>query len=128
MSTMSFILLCFFLMIRRPPRSTRTDTLFPYTTLFRSDYEQFSFPGWHKEIVHGYVMKPWNYHKGKKYPVAFIVHGGPQGSMGNDFHYRWNPAIYAGMGYAVVFIDFHGSTGYGQAFTDSLSGDRTSVV
>src|SRR3546814_11991480 len=60
------------------------------------DYEQFSFPGWHKEIVHGYVMKPWNYHKGKKYPVAFIVHGGPQGSMGNDFHYRWNPAIYAG--------------------------------
>lgn len=87
------------------------------------DYEQFSFPGWHKEIVHGYVMKPWNYRKGKKYPVAFIVHGGPQGSMGNDFHYRWNPAIYAGMGYAVVFIDFHGSTGYGQAFTDSISGD-----
>src|SRR3546814_20784879 len=43
--------------------------------------------------------------------------------MGNDFHYRWNPAIYAGMGYAVVFIDFHGSTGYGQAFTDSISGD-----
>src|SRR3546814_14614914 len=68
-------------------------------------------------------MKPWNYHKGKKYPVVFIVHGGPQGSMGNDFHYRWNPAIYAGMGYAVVFIDFHGSTGYGQAFTDSISGD-----
>ncbi|NGY04426.1 S9 family peptidase [Solimonas terrae] len=86
-------------------------------------YEQFSFRGWHDETVHGYVMKPWNYHKGRKYPVAFIVHGGPQGSMGNDFHYRWNPAIYAGMGYAVVFIDFHGSTGYGQAFTDSISGD-----
>src|SRR3546814_2064194 len=69
-------------------------------------------------------MKPWNYHKGKKYPVAFIVHGGPLGSMGNDFHYRWNPAIYAGMGYAVVFIDFHGSTGYGQAFTDSIRSEE----
>lgn len=86
-------------------------------------YEQFAFPGWHDETVHGYVMKPWNYAKGKKYPVAFIVHGGPQGSMGNDFHYRWNPAVFAGMGYAVVFIDFHGSTGYGQAFTDSISRD-----
>ncbi|TAM33880.1 MAG: S9 family peptidase, partial [Nevskiaceae bacterium] len=49
--------------------------------------------------------------------------GGPQGSMGNHFHYRWNPQTYAGAGYAVVFIDFHGSTGYGQAFTDSISGD-----
>ncbi len=87
------------------------------------DYEQFAFAGWNDETVYGYVMKPWNYRKGKKYPVAFIVHGGPQGSMGNDWHYRWNPAIYSGMGYAVVFIDFHGSTGYGQAFTDSITGD-----
>ncbi|MFT4047919.1 MAG: S9 family peptidase [Solimonas sp.] len=86
-------------------------------------YEQFKFAGWNDETVYGYVMKPWNYQKGKKYPVAFIVHGGPQGSMGNDFHYRWNPAVFAGMGYAVVFIDFHGSTGYGQTFTDSISKD-----
>jgi len=87
------------------------------------DYEQFKFKGWNDETVYGYVVKPANYKKGKKYPVAFIVHGGPQGSMGNDFHYRWNPQTYAGAGYAVVFIDFHGSTGYGQAFTDSISGD-----
>ncbi|MGH8455854.1 MAG: prolyl oligopeptidase family serine peptidase, partial [Stenotrophobium sp.] len=87
------------------------------------EYEQFSFPGWHDQTVHGYVVKPWNYRKGKKYPVAFIIHGGPQGSMGNDWHYRWNPQSYAAWGYAVVFIDFHGSTGYGQAFTDSISGD-----
>lgn len=86
-------------------------------------FEQFKFAGWNDEPVYGYVMKPWNYVKGKKYPVTFIVHGGPQGSMGNDWHYRWNPAVYAGMGYAVVFIDFHGSTGYGQAFTDSISKD-----
>lgn len=87
------------------------------------DYEQFTFSGWNDEVVHGYIVKPWNYAKGEKYPVAFIIHGGPQGSMGDSFHYRWNPQTYAGAGFAVVFIDFHGSTGYGQAFTDSISED-----
>jgi dipeptidyl aminopeptidase/acylaminoacyl peptidase len=86
-------------------------------------YEQFSFKGWNQETVYGYAVKPVGFEAGKKYPVAFIVHGGPQGSMGNHFHYRWNPQTYAGAGYAVVFIDFHGSTGYGQKFTDSISGD-----
>ena len=54
--------------------------------------------------------------------MAFLIHGGPQGSWLDDFHYRWNPQTYAGAGYAVVAIDFHGSTGYGQAFTDAISG------
>lgn len=87
------------------------------------EFEQFSFAGWNDEPVYGYVMKPANYTPGRKYPVAFIIHGGPQTSMGNHWHYRWNPQTYAGQGYAVVFIDFHGSTGYGQAFTDSISRD-----
>lgn len=86
-------------------------------------YEQFSFKGWNDETVYGWVVKPADYVDGQRYPVAFIVHGGPQGSMGNSFHYRWNPQTYAGKGFAVVFIDFHGSTGYGQAFTDSIRGD-----
>jgi dipeptidyl aminopeptidase/acylaminoacyl peptidase len=86
-------------------------------------YEQFSFEGAGGDKVYGYVMKPVGYEPGKKYPTAFIIHGGPQGSMGNDFHYRWNPELFAGMGYSVVWIDFHGSTGYGQAFTDSISQD-----
>ncbi len=68
-------------------------------------------------------MKPWNWQAGKKYPVAFIVHGGPQTSFGNTWSYRWNPQVFAGAGYGVVFIDFHGSSGYGQAFTDSISRD-----
>ncbi|QSX78334.1 S9 family peptidase [Agrilutibacter solisilvae] len=91
------------------------------------DYEQFTFAGWNNETVHGYVVKPWNYEEGKQYPVAFLIHGGPQGSFGNGWSYRWNPQTYAGQGYAVVMIDFHGSTGYGQAFTDAISqhwGDR----
>ncbi len=87
------------------------------------EYEQFSFKGHHGDMVHGYVMKPWNAKAGEKYPIAFLVHGGPQGSFGNSWGYRWNPQVYAGAGYGVVFIDFHGSTGYGQAFTDSISGD-----
>ncbi|HYG06625.1 MAG TPA: S9 family peptidase [Stenotrophomonas sp.] len=91
------------------------------------DFEQFQFKGWNDETVHGYVVKPYNYQPGKKYPVAFLIHGGPQGSFGNGWSYRWNPQTYAGQGYAVVMIDFHGSTGYGQAFTDAISqhwGDR----
>ena len=90
-------------------------------------YEQFSFPGWNNESVSGFVMKPYGFQAGKKYPVAFIVHGGPQSSFGDGWSFRWNPQFYAGAGFASVFIDFHGSTGYGQAFTDSISshwGDR----
>ena len=87
------------------------------------EYEQFSFKGAKGDTVYGYVMKPWNAVAGQKYPVAFLIHGGPQGSFGNSWSYRWNPQTYAGAGYATVFIDFHGSTGYGQAFTDSISGD-----
>lgn len=86
-------------------------------------YEQFSFKGANGDTVYGHVMKPWNYEPGKKYPIAFLVHGGPQGSFGNGWSYRWNPQVYAGAGYATVFIDFHGSTGYGQKFTDAISGD-----
>lgn len=90
-------------------------------------YEQFSFPGWNNEPVYGYVLKPANYTEGKKYQVAFLIHGGPQGSFGDSWSYRWNPQTYAGQGFAVVMIDFHGSTGYGQAFTDAINehwGDR----
>jgi dipeptidyl aminopeptidase/acylaminoacyl peptidase len=88
-----------------------------------SAFEQFSFKGWNDETVYGYVVKPYGFEPGKHFPVAFIVHGGPQGSMGNEWHYRWNMQVFAGHGYAVVGIDFHGSTGYGQAFTDSISRD-----
>lgn len=87
------------------------------------DYEQFSFTGAEDETVYGYVVKPAGFEEDKQYPIAFLVHGGPQGSFGNHFHYRWNPQTYAGQGFATVFIDFHGSTGYGQDFTDSISGD-----
>lgn len=85
--------------------------------------EQFSFKGWNNETVYGYVIKPVGFDAKKKYPLAFLIHGGPQGSFGNHWHYRWNGQSYASHGYVTVMIDFHGSTGYGQAFTDSISND-----
>ncbi len=85
-------------------------------------YEQFSFKGAKGDTVHGYVIKPAGFTGGKA-PVAFLIHGGPQGSFGDHFHYRWNPEVFAGHGFGVVMIDFHGSTGYGQAFTDAISND-----
>ncbi len=85
--------------------------------------ERFSFTGAKGDTVWGYVTYPVDFDPAKKYPVAFLIHGGPQGSFGNDFHYRWNPQVYAGAGYAVVTVDFHGSTGYGQAFTDAINDD-----
>jgi len=88
-----------------------------------AEFEQFNFKGWNDETVHGYWLKPANFEKGKKYPIAFLVHGGPQGSFGNMFHYRWNAQLWAAQGYGVVMVDFHGSTGYGQEFTHSISRD-----
>jgi dipeptidyl aminopeptidase/acylaminoacyl peptidase len=87
------------------------------------DVERFSFPGAAGATVYGHVVKPAGYVAGQKYPIAFIVHGGPQVAFGNAWSYRWNPKTFAGAGYAVVFIDFHGTPGYGQDFTDSISGD-----
>jgi dipeptidyl aminopeptidase/acylaminoacyl peptidase len=87
------------------------------------EYEQVTFKGWNKEEVHCYIIKPVDFDANKKYPVAFLIHGGPQGSFGNHFHYRWNPQVYTGAGYAAVMVDFHGSIGYGQAFTDSIGAD-----
>jgi dipeptidyl aminopeptidase/acylaminoacyl peptidase len=85
--------------------------------------EQFSFTGAKGDKVYAWIVRPPNVPAGAKVPVAFLVHGGPQGSFGDHFHYRWNPEAYAGHGYAAVMVDFHGSTGYGQAFTDAIRGD-----
>ncbi|HVS00257.1 MAG TPA: S9 family peptidase, partial [Thermoanaerobaculia bacterium] len=92
-------------------------------SVLQGEPEQFHFEGANGDPVYGWVIKPVGFDPGKKYPLAFLIHGGPQGSFHNEFHYRWNPQPYAGAGYAVVMIDFHGSTGYGQAFTDAIRGD-----
>lgn len=87
------------------------------------DATQFSFAGAGGATVSGYVVKPHGFQPGKRYPIAMLIHGGPQSAFGNAWSWRWNPRTFAGAGYAVVFIDFHGTPGYGQAFTDAVSRD-----
>jgi dipeptidyl aminopeptidase/acylaminoacyl peptidase len=111
---------------RRDGSDVREITRINYEGLARIRFgepEHFSFSGWNGETVYAWIVKPADFDPARKYPIAFLIHGGPQGSFGNDFHYRWNPQIYAGAGYAAIMVDFHGSTGYGQAFTDAIRYD-----
>ena len=125
--------------------------------------ESFTFKGANDEEVQGFMVKPPGFNQAKKYPLKFLIHGGPQGAWGNSWTYRWNAELFAAPsspqsvgrdfvepksgtspggstesrptkassplangatdGYVVVMINFHGSTGYGQKFTDSISGD-----
>ena len=75
------------------------------------------------KTVHSWVYKPSNFEEGKKYPLALLIHGGPQGAWGDSWSTRWNPAVYAEQGYVVITPNITGSTGYGQAFTDAIRKD-----
>jgi dipeptidyl aminopeptidase/acylaminoacyl peptidase len=88
-----------------------------------SDSESFFFRGAHGDDVEGSLVKPPNFDAGKKYPLKFLIHGGPQGAWGDDWSFRWNPELFAANGYVVIMINFHGSTGYGQKFVDAINGD-----
>jgi dipeptidyl aminopeptidase/acylaminoacyl peptidase len=85
--------------------------------------ESFTFKGADNADVQGFIVKPPGFDPSKKWPLKFLIHGGPQGAWGNDWSYRWNPELFAANGYVVVMINPHGSTGYGQAFTDAVSRD-----
>ncbi len=88
-----------------------------------SPLESFWFVGANNDKVEGFLVKPPNFDASKKYPVKFLIHGGPQGAWGDDWSYRWNPELFAANGYVVIMINFHGSTGYGQKFIDAINGD-----
>ncbi|HTB10516.1 MAG TPA: S9 family peptidase [Bryobacteraceae bacterium] len=91
--------------------------------LVTSNVGSFWFAGAHNDNVEGFLVKPPKFDAGKKYPVKFLIHGGPQGAWGDDWSYRWNPELFAANGYVVIMINFHGSTGYGQKFIDAINGD-----
>jgi len=88
-----------------------------------SPLESFWFTGAHNDKVQGFLVKPPNFDPTKKYPVKFLIHGGPEGAWGDDWSYRWNSELFAANGYVVIMINFHGSTGYGQKFIDAINGD-----
>ena len=73
--------------------------------------------------LQGFVIPPPGYDPAKKYPVKFLIHGGPQGAWGDSWSYRWNAELFAANGYVVVMINPRGSTGYGQAVVDGVNGD-----
>jgi dipeptidyl aminopeptidase/acylaminoacyl peptidase len=85
--------------------------------------EPFAFKGAENAEVQGFLVRPPNFDKQKKYPAKFLIHGGPEGAWGDDWSYRWNPELFAANGYVVVMINPHGSTGYGQKFTEGVVGD-----
>lgn len=88
-----------------------------------SQPEEFTCPGAEGDNVQSWLLKPANFDANKKYPTLLLIHGGPQGAFLDQFHYRWNLQAFAAQGYAVIATNFHGSTGFGQKFTDSISGD-----
>jgi dipeptidyl aminopeptidase/acylaminoacyl peptidase len=92
-------------------------------TLDMNPLEDFWFEGAERTKVHGWIIKPPGFDSRKKYPVIYLVHGGPQGQWGDQFHYRWNAQLFASRGYVVTMVNPHGSTGYGQEFTDKITGD-----
>jgi len=94
-----------------------------------SPLTSFWFTGAHGDKVQGFLVKPPNFDPNKRYPVKFIIHGGPEVPMGDEWSYRWNAELFASptsstsSGYVVIFIHFHGTPGYGQKFTDAINGD-----
>lgn len=83
--------------------------------------EDYWFTGANDDSVHLLMIKPPDFDPAKKYPLVCLIHGGPQGAWGDDFHYRWNGEMFASPGYVVIMINFHGSRGYGQTFCDAVS-------
>jgi dipeptidyl aminopeptidase/acylaminoacyl peptidase len=88
-----------------------------------SPLESFWFKGAKGDKVQGFLVKPPNFDASKKYPLKFIIHGGPEVPMGDLWSYRWNAELFASSGYVVIMINFHGSPGYGQNFIDEINGD-----
>ncbi len=85
--------------------------------------ESFRFPAEDGVLVHGFLIRPPGFDATRKYPLVYLIHGGPQGAWTEGFHYRWNAQMWASWGYVVVMVNPRGSTGYGQLFTDQISGD-----
>ena len=103
----------------------------PLTNLNKALLDQFDLPplevitvdGAEGAKVDSFVVKPPGFDSNKRYPVLFLIHGGPEGAWGEEWTYRWNAQVFAAAGFVVVMPNPRGSTGYGQKFTDGVNGD-----
>jgi len=109
------------LSVKQFPITHLNDTLLAQLDL--PAMESFWFTATDHTDVKGFLIKPPGFDPAKRYPVKFLIHGGPQGAWGDSWSYRWNAELFAANGYVVVMIDPRGSTGFGQAFVDGVNGD-----
>jgi dipeptidyl aminopeptidase/acylaminoacyl peptidase len=93
------------------------------TSTVRPLEEMWVESGEDKTRIQTFIVKPPDFTASRKYPVLFLIHGGPQGAWGETWSYRWNPQVFASAGYLVVMPNPRGSTGYGQKFIDDINGD-----
>ncbi|KAJ2468287.1 dipeptidylpeptidase [Coemansia sp. RSA 2322] len=90
--------------------------------VYLSEAEDFWFTGARRDQVHGWILRPFGFNASQAYPLALLIHGGPQQASMHVFgHGQWNPNMYASAGYVTLVINFHGSSSYGQGFTDSIA-------
>jgi dipeptidyl aminopeptidase/acylaminoacyl peptidase len=85
--------------------------------------EEFTTNGAEGVPVHSFLLKPPGFDARKKYPALMLIHGGPQGSWGESWTYRWNAQVFAAAGFVVAMPNPRGSEGYGTQFTDEINGD-----
>jgi len=86
--------------------------------------DEATFEGGGGDKVHMFIVYPPGFDRSRKWPLVQMIHGGPHGAFQDEFHYRWNAALFASRGYVVAMVNFHGSTGYGQAFAESIVGNH----
>ncbi|MEI6666716.1 MAG: S9 family peptidase [Acidobacteriota bacterium] len=85
--------------------------------------ESLTFAGAGGAKVQAWIVKPNTFKDGQKYPLLYLVHGGPQSAWNDGWSYRWNAQVFASAGYVVLMPNPRGSTGFGQTFTDEISND-----
>lgn len=90
---------------------------------YKVEQTRFQFKGYTLDSTQGWLLKPINFDPKMSYPVNLLIHGGPEGSLGNHWSYRWNALLWASQGYGVVMINPEGSTGKGQKFVDAVRND-----
>ncbi len=88
-----------------------------------NEVEEFWYQGAQGDLQHGFLIQPPGFDASKKYPLILLIHGGPQGAFADEFHYRWSAQMFAAQGAVVAFVNPTGSTGYGSALTEAISGD-----
>ncbi|MCL1146311.1 S9 family peptidase [Shewanella marinintestina] len=110
------------------PRNGKTTRLDSFNDDILADvdmgtYESVTYKGYNDQDIQMWVHYPPRFDRSKKYPLMMLIHGGPHSAITDGFHYRWNAQTFASWGYVTAWPNFHGSSGFGQEFADSINPD-----